>query len=149
MFRIQSDRPISPPRDHVIEQMRQILDMMADVQKLGEAVELMAPRYPERVRAQIIAKFNDISDRVRRLQECTDGMRHPPPQLASLVQTYRALERSLDDTVAELERAQEDRVEADGFSPTRRLSDELEDRMDRGLTFGTIGRAYDGWRRRP
>ncbi len=152
MFRIRTDNP-SPPRppvgDHLTEQMRRVLGLMDEVRRLCDAVEVMAPRYPERVRQQIIDRFNDVNRRIRRIQEATDGLRDIPPTLHGMDAAHRRLERRVEDTVAALERAQDARDDAGEASPVRQLSDEFEDQLDRGMLFGRVNRSYDGWRRRP
>lgn len=153
MFRIRTDSPPSPVRirqeDRLAEQIQRISTLMSEVRRLCDAVEVMTPRYPERVRQQILDRFNEAAQRVRRVQEMTDGMRDAPAEMDGLEAAYRRLERRVEDTVADLEQAQDAQNDSESRSPVRRLSEEFEDRMDRNLMFGRMSRSYDGWRRRP
>lgn len=153
MLRIHPD-PLSSAinirqEDRLGDLLQRISTLMSEVRRLCDAVEVMTPRYPERVRQQILDRFNEAAQRVRRVQEMTDGMRDVPSELDGIEASFRRLDRRVEDTVADLERAQDARDDHQSGSPVSRLSEEFEDRMDRNLMFGRMSRSYDGWRRRP
>ncbi len=140
--RASADMPRQNPLDIVNRQIWQL-------RRLCDAIEVIVPRYPDRVRAVLLETHNEVLDGLQDLERSSGGEEGElVEELRQLTLAFRRLEARVDAAVTALERLQQESAPWPP-SPDRARSGELEDRIDRGPAFGRVNRSYDGWRRRP